>query len=281
MDFPFRKFAVFSCCQWIVSNMRSARTPLAITLSVWKALFLREALSRAFTGRAAWFWLIAEPVLHVAFLMLIFATARIQSVGGIDMAIWLMVGLLAFFMFRRTGMQVMNAVDSNQALFAYRQVKPVDSALVRAGLEGFLMAIIIMILLAGAALSGLSVSAADPLGVINAFLGIWLFGLGFGLVMSVAIELVPELSRIIHLIMMPLYIISGVMFPISAVPQPYRDWLLLNPVAHGLEAARLGFSLHYHSVPELSVVYLHGFALVSVFLGLALYRQFGLRMVTQ
>lgn len=261
--------------------MRSARTPLAITLSVWKALFLREALSRAFTGRAAWFWLIAEPVLHVVFLMLIFATARIQSVGGIDMAIWLMVGLLAFFMFRRTGMQVMNAVDSNQALFAYRQVKPVDSALVRAGLEGFLMAIIIMILLSGAALSGLAVSAADPLGVINAFLGIWLFGLGFGLVMSVAIELVPELSRIIHLIMMPLYIISGVMFPISAVPQPYRDWLLLNPVAHGLEAARLGFSLHYHSVPELSVVYLHGFALVSVFLGLALYRQFGLRMVTQ
>ncbi len=130
--------------------MRSARTPLAITLSVWKALFLREALSRAFTGRAALFWLIAEPVLHVAFLMLIFATARIQSVGGIDMAIWLMVGLLVFFMFRRTGMQVMNAVDSNQALFAYRQVKPVDSALVRAGLEGFLMAIIIMILLVAA-----------------------------------------------------------------------------------------------------------------------------------
>jgi len=57
-----------------------------------------------------------------------------------------MVGLLAFFMFRRTATQTRNAVSSNQALFAYRQVKPVDPVLVRAGLEGFLMVVIMVIL---------------------------------------------------------------------------------------------------------------------------------------
>lgn len=91
----------------------------------------------------------------------------------------------------------------------------------------------------------------------------------------------PELGRVIQLVMMPLYFISGVMFPVSAVPQPFRDWILLNPVAHGLEAARLGFAPYYHAVPELSVVYLYGFSLVSIFLGLLLYRRFGLRMITQ
>jgi capsular polysaccharide transport system permease protein len=40
--------------------MHSARTSLAITLSVWKALFLRESLSCLFSARAAWFWLLAE-----------------------------------------------------------------------------------------------------------------------------------------------------------------------------------------------------------------------------
>lgn len=258
--------------------MHSARTSTAIALSVWKALFLREALSRILAGRAAWFWLLAEPVFHVAYLMLIFAVISVRTVGGIDTAIWIMVGMLAFFMFCRTGTQVMNAVSANQALFAYRQVKPVDTVLVRGGLEGLLMTIIASILLAGAALFGHSVIPADPLAVLEAFFGLWLVGLGFGLVTSVTGELVPELGRVIHLVMMPMYLISGVMFPISAVPQPYRDWLLLNPVAHGLEAARLGFAPYYHAVPELSVAYMYGFALVSIFLGLALHRRFALRL---
>ena len=261
--------------------MHPARTSIAITLSVWKALFLREALSRLFSGRAAWFWLLAEPVFNVLYLMFIFTVIRMRTVGGIDTGVWLMVGMLAFYMFRRTGTQVTNAIDANQALFTYRQVKPVDTVLVRGALEGFLMIIIASILLTGSALFGHSGIPAAPLAVLEAFFGLWLVGIGFGLVTSVVGELVPELGRIIKLIMMPMYLISGVIFPIAAVPQPYRDWLMLNPVAHGLEAARLGFSPYYHAIPELSIAYIYGFALVSIFLGLLLQRRFALRLVTQ
>ena len=261
--------------------MQPVRTSIAITLSVWKALFLREALARLFSARAAWFWLLAEPVFHVTFLVFIFSVVRVRTVGGIDTAVWIMVGMLAFFMFRRTGTQVMNAVGSNQALFSYRQVKPVDTVLVRGGLEGILMTVIAGILLVGAALFSYPVIPADPFAVLESFFGLWLVGMGFGLMASVTIELVPELGRIIKLVMMPMYLLSGVIFPISAVPQPYRDWLMLNPVAHGLEAARLGFAPHYHAVPELNMAYLYGFALVSIFLGLALHRRFALRLVTQ
>jgi capsular polysaccharide transport system permease protein len=252
-----------------------------IIASVYSALFLREALTRISSSRAAWFWLLAEPVFHVAYMLFIFTVIRVRTVGGVDTVIWLMVGMLAFFMFRRTGTQVTQAIRANQALFTYRQVKPVDTVLVRGGLEGFLMVVIASILLAGAALFGHSVVPADPLAVLEAFLGLWLVGMGFGLVASVAGELVPELGRVIQFVMMPLYIVSGVMLPLSAVPLPYRDWLLLNPVAHGLEAARLGFAPHYHAVPGLSISYLYGFALVSIFLGLALHRRFALRLVTQ
>jgi capsular polysaccharide transport system permease protein len=92
---------------------------------------------------------------------------------------------------------------------------------------------------------------------------------------------VPELGRLIDFVMTPLYLISGVILPLSSVPQPYRDWLMLNPVAHGLEAVRLGFSPYYHAVPGLSISYLYGFSLVSIFLGLALHRRFAIRLVTQ
>lgn len=257
------------------------RTSTAITLSVWKGLFLREALSRIFSGRAAWFWLLAEPVFHVLSLIVIFTVIRVRVVGGIDTGVWLMVGMLAFFMFRRTGLQVMNAIDANQALFAYRQVKPIDTVLVRGVLEGLLMIIITSILLTITALFGYSVIPADPLAVLEAFFGLWLLGMGFGLVASVVSRLVPELAQIIKLAMLPLYMLSGVIFPLSAVPQPFRDWLMFNPIAQGLEVVRLGFASHYHTVPDLSIVYVYDFALVTIFLGLVLQRRFALRLATQ
>lgn len=257
------------------------RTSTAITLSVWKGLFLREALSRIFSGRAAWFWLLAEPVFHVLSLIVVFTVIRVRVVGGIDTGVWLMVGMLAFFMFRRTGLQVMNAIDANQALFAYRQVKPIDTVLVRGVLEGLLMIIITSILLTITALFGYSVIPADPLAVLEAFFGLWLLGMGFGLVASVVSRLVPELAQIIKLAMLPLYMLSGVIFPLSAVPQPFRDWLMFNPIAQGLEVVRLGFASHYHTVPDLSIVYVYDFALVTIFLGLVLQRRFALRLATQ
>lgn len=244
-------------------------------------MFLREALSRLLASRGAWFWLFAEPVFHTAYLMFIFVVIRVGNVGGIDVALWIMIGMQGFFMFRNTGTQVMNGIGANRPLFAYRQVKPIDTLLVRGVLEGVMSIFVTAILMAGLALLGHSVMPVDPLAVFVAFLGLWLVGLGFGLIASVIAELVSEVGKVIHLIMMPLMILSGVMLPLAVVPQPYRDWLMLNPVAHGLEAARLGFAPHYHAVEELSIAYLFGFALVSIFLGLVLQRRFALRLISQ
>ncbi|MEO8333119.1 MAG: ABC transporter, partial [Gallionella sp.] len=71
--------------------MNKTRTPLNITISVWKALFLREAVSRLSTGRAAWLWLLLEPVFGIVFLMFIFTALRMHTVGGVSTAVWLML----------------------------------------------------------------------------------------------------------------------------------------------------------------------------------------------
>lgn len=263
------------------ARMAATRSSVGVTLSVLRALFLREAVQRLFSRRVAWLWLLAEPIVHIVFLMFIFAVLRLRSIGGIDTAIWLMVGMLAFFMFRRTGMQAMNAVGSNQALFVYRQVKPVDTVVTRVAVEGVLMLIVAVILFAGAGLVGLPIIPADPLAVLEALFGLWLLAAGFGLVSSVARELIPELGNIISLLMTPMYLLSGVIFPIGLLPQPYRDWLMLNPVAHGLEAARLGFAPYYAAAEGTSIAYLYGFAVALIVLGLALHVRFANRLVAQ
>lgn len=255
------------------------RSPIAVTWSVWRALFLREALDRLFDMRAAWFWLLMEPVLHISFMTFVFTVIKMRTVGGIDVMIWIVVGMLAFFTFRRTAMQVMHAVASNKPLFAYRQVQPFDASIVRAGLEAFLMTLVAALILTGVALFGHDIRPDDPLQVLVAVFGLWLFGIGYGLVSSVMIALVRETEHILRILMMPLYLISGVVLPISAIPQPYRDWLLFNPLVHGLELVRQGFSNYYHMVPGISMGYLYAWGIVSVFFGLILYRRFNQQLV--
>lgn len=255
------------------------RSPLSVTFAVWRAVFLREALDRLFGERAAWLWLLVEPVTHIGFIALVWRVLRQRAIGGIDIAVWTMVGMLAFFLFRRTGIQVMYAVDCNRPMFVYRQVKPFDTAIVRGGLEAFLMANISVTIITIANLLGHDAIPRDPLLVIIAAAGLWLFGMGYGLIASVLMELVPELEHILKILMMPLYLISGVIMPISAVPMPYRDYLMINPIVHGIEAVRLGYVPHYHAVPGVSLQYLYACAAVSICLGLLMYRRYALQLV--
>jgi capsular polysaccharide transport system permease protein len=261
--------------------MPAARSPLLITWEVWWALFLREAVQRLFAKRAAWLWLLLEPISHIVLLMFVFGAVRVRVIGGIDTLIWLMVGLLTFLLFRRSGTQGLNAIEANRALFSYRQVKPVDTVLSRAVLEFLLMALVATVLFAGVALWGLDVVPADPVGVAVAVFGVWLLGVGFGLMGSVAKGLVPEAGNLIGLSMMPLYLLSGVIFPPAAVPQPYREWLLYNPILHGVESARLAFAPYYQVAPETSLPYVYGFALVMIWFGLALQVRYAVRLASQ
>ena len=250
-------------------------------MAVWKALFLREAMVRMFGSRLAWVWLVLEPVANVLWLVLIFTVIRIRHIGGIETALWIAVGMLVFMTFRRTMSQVQNGVSANSALFAYRQVRPADVVLVRAGVEGLSMLLIsCMVFFIGAMLGWMS-WPASVWKVLEAFTLAWLCGLGLGMSFGVLVKLVPEMERIINFITMPLMMISGAIFPLSMVQPPYLGWLMLNPLAHAIEAARVGFSPYYHAVNGLDLGYAYASALVLVFTGLALFRRFNERLVTQ
>lgn len=258
------------------------RSSAEVTLSCWKALFLRFAVSSLSSTRAAAFWLIAEPVAHIAVFMLIFTYLRVRHIGGINTALWIMAGLLAFFMFRRAAAGAMEVIGQNRRLYALPQIKPVDTVLVRVLLEGFLMAIIAAILVTAVALVGMDVVPADPLAVVVAMFGLWLFGTGYGLIGSVANELAPPVGSVMSFMLRVFYLLSGTIFPIAMlVPHKYHHWLLLNPVFHGLEQVRLGFAPYYQVLPGVSIVYLYLLAVVSIFFGLALHVRYARRLIAK
>jgi capsular polysaccharide transport system permease protein len=251
-------------------------------LAVWKALFLREMLNRLARERIAWVWMLVEPLAHIAILAWLFTSGfRTRTISGADTVVFIMLGILGFFMLRNIMNGGIDAVESSSGLYAFRQIKPVDTLFVRAFHAGFMEILIFLVIFAGAGLIGHPVLAADPLHAAVALFGLWLLGLGLALALSIPSILVPEFGRMVRLFQTPLYFFSAVIFPSMKLPVAIREYMMWNPILHGLESLRLGFMPTYVVPPGISLAYVYACALVLIFLGMALHMQFRARLLAR
>lgn len=265
----------------MVTNPNSVRSPLAVTFGVWKALFLREAVYRIAQDRIAWLWLVIEPISHVALMMWVFTGFQHVVIAGADSVIFITLGVLGFFLPRNVLTSAMEAIPRNAMLFSYRQIKPVDTVLVRGALEGFVETFILLLVLGCLAVLGYNVIPANPLAAVEALAVLWLFGLGAGLVASVGGQLIPEIARAVRLLINPVYFLSAIFYPSDVLPHALRQVLLMNPLVHGIELLRLAFMPHYRVPPGIDLGYPLAFAVVFIFLGLALHVRYQPQLIAK
>ncbi len=238
-------------------------------------MFVREALSRTMGDRMGWFWMIFEPVAFVGIMVSIRSFIRGgRLVVNAEFIPWLIAGLMGFMLVREGMLRGMGAIEGNQALFAYRQVQPIDPVLVRNFLEGALRSLVFLIFIGGGLMLGLDMYPDNALRVMAAWLSLWSLGLGLGLVTSVAATLVPEIGKVIRMLSLPLMILSGVIIPLNSLPHWLLEYLMLNPIPHGLETLRLGFFEKYQVVHGTSMLYFWLFTLTLISMGLLMHLRF-------
>lgn len=251
---------------------RPTRTPWQIQRAVLFALLQRDLKAR-FGGR--WlgvFWILMEPIAHVTILMLIFAYLRERLVPGVPFVLFLVTGLFPFFIFRALSLRVMGAIDGSRGLFGYRQVKPIDALIVRGALEALLYSVIYAVFLVALGWYGLPSFPDEPLQVAVASGVLIVLGLSLGVLFAVLTDELPQLRVFIRIAFFPLYILSGVMFPISVLPSAALPWLLWNPILHLLEMQRGYFFSHYPVIEQASLAYPSGLAVLLLAAALSVYR---------
>lgn len=257
------------------SAPKGARSSWQVTRSVWYAMFMREAISRTMSDRMGWFWMIFEPVAFIAIMVGIRSfISGDRLISNAPFIPWMIVGLMGFSLAREGMLRGMGAVDANSALFAYRQVQPVDPVLVRNFLEGMLRSFVFLIFIGGGLLLGLDFYPDNALRAFYAWLSLWCLGLGAGLVVSVAATMIPELGKIVRMLSLPLLIISGVIFPLNQMPRWLLEYLMLNPIPHALETLRLGFFESYRTIHGTSMLYFWFITLSLNALGLIMHLRF-------
>ena len=259
--------------------MKSTRTSWQVTRSVWHALLMREALARTTGNRMAWFWMLFEPAAMIAIMVAIRSVAGGSNIrtSGAEFVPWLICGLFGFFLFRENMMRSIGAVNANKALFAYRQVLPIDPVIIRCFVEGMLKSVIFVMFIMIGELMGANLFPSNILYALEAWLALWLLGLGAGLSLSASSTLIPEIGKIVQLTSLPLLLMSGVMFPLNFLPYEIQQYLLLNPIVHGLETLRTAFFPLYRSLNGISITYLWLWALSLATFGLMLHLKFAIR----
>lgn len=249
--------------------------------SVIFALVLREMRTRFGKRRMGAFWVLFEPLAHILVILVMFSYIRGSSMRGIDFPVFLLSGMVPFFIFRDISLRLMEGVEANKGLFVYRQIKPADTFIARVLVESSLHSMVFVLTLTGMAWWGFDTSIHSLFEWFLLLILLILLAYGLGNLFCVVGHYLPESKIIINLLFFPLYLLSGVIFPVRNLPASVLDWLLLNPLLHFTELIRWSFFEYYPIVDGVSVPYLLGTTLVTLFIGLWLYRYRRLAMVAQ
>lgn len=246
-----------------------ARSSIRVTWDVWSAMFLREMITKTTNSRMGWFWMAFEPIAMICIILTLrHLVAGNRHIGGADYIAWSFVGYMGFLLARDTFMNLPGAIDSNSGLFTYKQIKPVDTVIIRGFVEFTIKSFVFLVMLVVAEVFQLHIMPYNPLLALYVWVSLWALGLGAGVLASVAATLIPEVGRIIGLTSIPLLISSAVILPINYVPVQFQKILLLNPIVNGVETLRTCFFVDYHTVDGVSLLYLWIWALSLLSLGL-------------
>lgn len=256
------------------------RSSFAITKAVLFALILREMRSRFGKKRFGVFWVFFEPAIQVAFIMMIFSFRNVTVRNGIEFPMFLVSGMIPFFLMRNMATQGMSAVDANRALFAYKQIKPLDPMIARAIIETVISAVVFCIFLFILGFFfGYEITMVDPIKWLAVLSIGLLFSFSLGLILCMIVDVVEELKTVVRILFLPVYLLSGVLYPIWIMPREVMDWLLWNPYLHIIDELRVAMFPHYPVHYGVNLEYPIKVAVVTSLLAFGLYRIRRLKLV--
>jgi capsular polysaccharide transport system permease protein len=152
----------------------------------------------------------------------------------------------------------------------------VAKAMAYAVIQGIVFIFVFVVL----ALLGFDVLPARPVELASVILLTVVLAFGLGLTLAAFASLMPDARKIISMLFMPLYFVSGVLFPVTRFPDEVVKWMAINPVLHLVELSRVVALEGYTPTKYLSITYPVALALTATMVGLMLYRLRYLTKVT-
>jgi len=261
------------------------RKPLHIFKAVIRALFLRELDMRMSVGKSGLFWTFFEPFLQI-FIFVAIRVAIVNHTGKTlashyAVGAFIASGFIAFNLFKHILNTSKGAFQANKGLFAYKQVKPIDTIISRVLVETFLSSVIVTVfLLLGFLLGEENFLPKNALLVFLGYLWLIVFSFGVSLLVAVGNTFYVSVGKFISIISFALLIFSGVFFPLVSVPPLAQKLLLYNPLVHFMEMIH-GAYIYGLDDRFVDYNYMLMWTIIPLFIGLWLYVRLEKRILSQ
>lgn len=247
------------------------RSGLKVMGAAFHALLMRELQTRFGGYRLGYLWAPLEVLFQVMMFLIIFGVIIERALPGMSFSLFLVAGMVPFYMFQRIATRALGAVEANQGLLMYRSIRHIDVIIARSVLELVIYFITSVILLVGLAFFNIYASLENLHIVLFCWITLFIFSFGVALIMMVVGFYGGEISKIITILFTILYFASGIIYPIHIVPEPYFSYLLYNPFIHNIELIRHSFAPNY-PVYHIDITYFLKWMLGVNFFGLLLYK---------
>lgn len=257
--------------------MTASRAPLTFGYAlrqkgnVMFAVILRDMRTRFFGHGLGFIIIILWPLAHMMLLLSVYMFLGRRTPYGDSMLLFFGTGLIPTLSFLYVSRHMALSLLSNKPMLVFPAIKATDVLLGRAALEimaAFLSVILMFLFLL---MQGENPVPYDVANATLALIATIFVAVGVGLVVGVLAMVAPGVAMIYSLFAIAIYLLSGTMFVVSALPTQVGEALAWNPVFQGVEWMRVAY---YPDYPQkfLDKGYMLSFGVGAWFTGLVLER---------
>lgn len=237
------------------------------TIRVIMALVMREMATSYGRSPGGYIWAILEPVAGIALLVIIFSLGFRNPPLGTNFAIFYATGLVPFLMYMSISSKVAAALTFSRQLLVYPSVTFFDALVARFLLEFITQLLVSYLIISTILLTADTQTSLDLPGIALAYAMLGVLAFGVGTMNAFLQTMFPLWVRFWAVLNRPLLIISGIIFMPESVPEPYRTYMLYNPIVHFISQMRRSYYPYYEATYT-SPLFVFGTGLILTVFGM-------------
>ena len=239
--------------------------------NVMYALMMHDIKNRFFGSGLGQIVMVLWPFAHIVVLMVIYVFTKRANPYGDSLIQYTAVSVFPFIIFNYVSRWIVYSAGTNRSFLQYPIIKPLDILISRAMLEMVSISIVAMLLVTLVVVCGYNAMPASPIEAFYAFAGTIFLAVGLGVLNGVITFLVPLWIIVYTLFIILMWVSSGALFVVSALPEQIQTLLSYNPLLQCTEWIRVAYYSDYPT-SILDRMYVLKFGLIGLTAGLILER---------
>ena len=228
---------------------------------------LKAERQRTYLG---YIWWILEPLMYLAIFYVVFA--NIRQVKTENFVQFLLIGLILWQWFKSSISQSASVIIYQINLLRQVRIPAWLFPVIKVSANTFKFTIVFVVLILFLWVTGF-IPSLNYLYMLEIILLQFLLINGVVLCLASVVPFIPDIRVIVDNLLLGLFFVTGIFFPITLIPEPIQSYLSLNPMVRIIQNARTVL-IQQQPPDQMDMLYVLVFALILLIIGLQLFKKF-------